>query len=672
MAIDTSKLESFNDTSVGNLLGSLSKVYSNNNLLLLDRSLSPLVNFLTPFLKLKEAGKFDKLTWIDEAQNNELLRSFGGLILLIGESSENLTYIKELASSDYKLNIIVKNLSKSFVFLINQLLKGLLSFEYVSSNDFSLVVKVKPGIKLMKWESYPIFVDDILSVELPYGGLESYFNQPLEQLFYLSEAFIRVMKNSKSFSDKYMKIKNIYGKGNHSDLFIKLINNEKIPEFLNKELNDLEKQFYQEELRGNTDLVVLERNLDFSSVAYSQLSYQGLIDDLFETTFDSTLIGDKKLNLDDDLYKDLKDLNFASVGPKLNKAARFIQNEFRQKDKVNDLDEIRKLVNNLGNLTTKQDLIKKHTLISESILNFIKFSNVDGSESLNKQYECFLEFENEIFETDNRKHLSTLKSFFNEGFDAKIVVSAIVLISIFDNGIKERDIDWITNDGLENYGLKFVASLEKCIKLNLIRVVADGDFLSSFTGLGTNEIIELNEEAENLGITGGQDALKSNYTLIDKFWNLHPTVEDDGVAGDLIDQYPAPSFTLPSSSVPILCRLVESLYFRDFLKYKPVVNTTRRPTWEKLGVDLMFRGKSLDINVCDRLKQEPNGVSHQPPQFVSEEFIVIVIIGGITRSEISCFKYLQQRLQRAGQNKKIIVLSSGIVNNTKMYNLLYT
>lgn len=46
------------------------------------------------------------------------------------------------------------------------------------------------------------------------------------------------------------------------------------------------------------------------------------------------------------------------------------------------------------------------------------------------------------------------------------------------------------------------------------------------------------------------------------------------------------------------------------------------------------------------------------------------MIGGITRSEISCLKYLEQRINqdKSKSKKKFLILTSGIVNGEKLIN----
>ena len=249
-----------------------------------------------------------------------------------------------------------------------------------------------------------------------------------------------------------------------------------------------------------------------------------------------------------------------------------------------------------------------------------------------------------------------------------------MLIGYLNDGISSKDLEWISVDLQDNYGIEASITLEKLIDYKMIRVIneSSGDFLSSL-GLTKQKKKaipdELDiEEDKNIGISGGRDAFRSNYTLINKFWNLHPFEDEDAEQQDmnesgtneltnLLDLYPNPSFALPGNTVPLLYRFVESLYFRDFLKYKPVNNLKRRPNWDNLGVNTMFAGDTVDLNL-EKVNDDKS------------EYLVIVIIGGITRSEITCFKYLQERFKKQGKSKKLIVLTNGIVNSNKLWKFM--
>lgn len=678
-----------NDASIENLYSSLSHVYSSNNLLVLGQELSKVINYLTLFLKLKQRGKFEKTIWLEALAGSDdatsLVQSYGGLILLILELEQNIQLLiklwAQLKRHRTKINVVVKNLSRSFYYELCSRVFGIGGegfFAKVSEVDLNQsVLRVTSNCRLLNWQTYPICIQDfVFTLDMDVGGLLLYFHNPIQQVSQMSDAFIKIMEHTTTGGD-IMKLKNAFAKGDHSSLLVNIVLNDKVPELLAQKFTANEQDFYLHKLRGNTDLVVLERNLDYFPLLLSHLNYLGLLDDLFGTQdeFSNVLLNTEKVS--DELFHNLKDLNFASIGVKLNKLARYIQLEYENSDKLTDLQEIKQLVSNLGNLTTKQDLVRKHTGLSEAILEKIK-SNKAGSDKYNLREE-WLQVQNDLFELDYKQQIAKVHHFMNQCSPFEMVVSLVVLVSLINDGIRQKDLDTLDAEMFKNFGLAAVLSLRKFSKCNLIKVNTKGnDFFGNFT-FGKTEIETTTtttsganatapmlvsvsyEDIQSLGITGGQDVYKSTYTLISKFWNLHPLDEDEPVIETLLD-YPHPSFALPAGTVPLMARIVESLYFRDFLKYKPVTSISKRPNWDNLNLDTMFKGQTLDRNICDELENRKN------PEETRQQYVILVFVGGITRSEISVLKYLLEKLEK--KNKKLYVLTSGLVNNQKLIEVM--
>lgn len=324
-----SKFQRFNDKTLENLINQISKIYSSNNLLVLDAVLSPLINSLTNFTKLKELGKFQNIVWLDNelvSIGSSVLAKYASLIVVVPTSSlENINILNKLIHSQpdlhsLKLNIIVKDLNMSFMYQINKVFNGIVNFESILSPEkYQKPISVTSRIKIYNWKTSPIYTDEILVTEInKFNGIDDYFSKPLKQVNQLSEALMQLLfmgiQNGKH--DHLFKLRNIYGKGNHSKLLIDQLQNSKIPEFMNENMTTLEIDFYSDVLHSNTDLVVLERNLDFTSCIFNQLNYHGIIDDMFSIKFENIeqLLSNEisKSLANDKLYsQDLKHLNFS-------------------------------------------------------------------------------------------------------------------------------------------------------------------------------------------------------------------------------------------------------------------------------------------------------------------------------------------------------------------------
>lgn len=656
----------------------------------LTQKLSQCLNYLTSVLELKAKGKFDRIVWLETLASSEdvlqYLAGYGGLIVVLEDTNECLSLFRQiwphLSRQKVKVSLIVKDLGRAFYYEISKILGSPPDDLFKNATNVNLeqsAIRINSYVRLLNWHTFPLCIEDfVLSLNMEAGGLQLYFENPIPQLSLLSDALVQIVDSTKA-SDT-MKFKNLFAKGDHSAALSNILMNDKLTEYLASGFSPNERDFYTTKLRGNTDLVVLERNLDYFPLLLDHMNYLGLLDDLFGTLDELNNVlktGDK---LNDELFDNIKDLNFASIGMKLNKLARYIQLELGNKDNITELQEIKQLVKNLGNLTAKQELVRKHTALSEAILEKIK-NNREGDYKHDIR-EWWLELQNEIFNLDYKRQIAKFHELLNQGCTSSVALSCAALVSLINDGIKPKDFTTIEEQIHSYFGLQTVLAFRKMRDLKLLKAVNKStDFFSGFT-FGKSEIETTTtttlsdsggkddktgstdktyEDVNSLGITGGQDVYKSTYTLISKFWNLHPLEEEgDEPIIETISDYPNPSFVFPSATVPLTARLIESLYFRDFLKYKPVNNVHRRPNWEKLNLDAMFRGQTIDDNICDELDNRKIEASKNS----KPEYVIAVFIGGITRGEVTVLRYLQTKLAR--QNKTLFVLTSGIVSNHKL------
>lgn len=619
-------MQSLNQECLQALLSCFDKIYSSENLLVLDNKLSPIINYLVPFKQFREQTKTGQIIWLSEV-TAELIKLVSNVVVLIDESSGN--ELQRLQST--KFTLIVKNLTKAFLYTLNQQFQLGVTFDDLLVNDkYQSGVRLK-NLRVFSWEFQGILLDDnIITLQ---DKVSNYFDQPVYQINQLNTTLVDILIKFN------FKVNNVYYQGNNSYLLYKLFN-QRLIEQLSQHYNNLQQEFYLNQLQPSHNLIILERNLDFLPVIMNQLNYAGLIDDFLGVNINLTKTSNQQqqLKLDDSLYDNLKDLNFSLIGLKLNTLARFIKNQYSSSSADVNLKEIKSLVENLTDLNHQQELIKKHTNLSEELLDIIKFK---GNNKYN-EHEIFLNFENEVFQMSYKQQYNKILEFLNMNLSSDIMINSLILVSVINHGIKSRDYDTIKTMMYENFGLKIINTLQNLINYNLIR----------FSDLETSQ-------PENEGITGGQFVYKNNYNSLNRFWSLHPDDEEEEEESEDISEinslsdYKHPSFTLPSNTVPLTIRLLQSLYTREFLTYKPINKITNQPSWENLPLDRMFTTKTNEIktkSVCDNT--------------------ILVFLGGITRSEISCIKYLNQVLNAKGLNKQFIVITNGITNNKELIEAL--
>lgn len=680
---------SLNRKTTENLFDVLRKVHTSDNLFVLSRKLSQELNYLTSFLELKSRGKFDRLVWLETlASSDDVLQyvsGYAGLVVVLEDTHASLDLFSKiwphLSRQKVKVSLIVKNLGRAFYYELVKILGSPPDDLFKNATNVNLnqnTIRINSFVRLMNWQTLPLCVEDfVLTLNMELGGLQLYFENPIPQLSLLSDALVQIVNFTKT--NETLKFKNLFAKGDHSAALSNIFMNDKLSEFLASGFSPNEREFYTSKLRGNTDLVILERNLDYFPLLLDHMNYLGLLDDLFGTLDELNNVLELGDKLNDELYENIKDLNFASIGMKLNKLARYIQLELGNKDNLQEISEIKELVKNLGNLTSKQELVRKHTALSEAILEKIK-NNRQGNFKHDIR-EWWLELQNEIFNLDYKRQIAKFQDLINQGCTESMALSCAALISLINDGFKPKDFTLVEEQIHSYFGLEAAFAFRKMRDLKILKAVNKStDFFSGFTfgkseiettttttssdthGKDDSTLIDKTyDDINSLGITGGQDVYKSTYTLISKFWNLHPLEEEgeEPIIETLYD-YPSPSFVYPSATVLLTTRLIEALYFRDFLKYKPVNNVYRRPNWEKLNLDAMFRGQTIDENICDDLDNRKSEASKNS----RPEYVLAVFVGGIARGEITVLRYLQGKL--AKQNKTLLVLTSGIVSNHKL------
>lgn len=610
-------LNKVNENAKESLLGIFDKVFTHDNLLILDKQLSPLINFLIPFKQFKQRGKFEKIVWINDSSIDK--SRYQNFIVLTEEIDFELP-------EHGRITVIIKNLTKLKLYQLNKRFKLNLTFQNIIENQ---LVNIRSNqLRVFNWEFQGIQVDqDVISLQDP-DALSSYLNNPLLTVNKLNDALMKVI------SGHNLKINNIYCQGVNSNLLLKL-HQKSVHEYLSENFNNLQQEFYLNSLQGDYNLVILERNLDFLPIVMNQINYIGLINDILEYQINIVKVpedsmGTKSIKFTDELFDKLKYLNFSLIGNQLNQLARLIKNQYSANTDIN-LQEMRHLVENLTDLNHQQELIKKHTQISELLLDNIK---INGDKKFN-EFEIFLTFCNEVFQLSYKQQIQQINEFITQNLSEKIILNCLILVSIINGNIKEKDYDQIKNSCFQSFGISIIYKLEK---------------IGSFSLINTNDWDPSPNTSIQEGITGGMNVYKNNYTLLNKFWNLHPEEPEGDESQDNSHGY---NQSLPANTVPLTVRVLESLFSREFLTYKPVNKITRLPSWENLGLDKMFKGKTTEI-------LNPNHTN------MANQNTILMFLGGITWSEVSCIKLLNDSLQKKGLNNQFVILTNNVVNNNDL------
>lgn len=628
----------FLKATLAGLFAALDRIHSKHNLVVIDKTLAPLINQLTPVSTLKTRGHIDRLVWLqNDLANDPVVESATAIIVIIADSTD-ITPIIPLAR--HRLHIIVANMLLSTLESINGAISGRLTdvLTLPQSQVYSCLAKCK----VYPWKVFPIGSEDLVTVVD--GSFDDYVHNPLRQLSQLALAVVDVCFPPDAAIPRF-KFRNRFAKGTHAEALVKLIDDVTLPAALSLRLLATEQEFYHQHQHADADLVVIDRSVDWSPAWMDQVTYEGLIDDVFGLGYNQVLnkpyavpddLGAVSFN-DDKLFDALAPYNFLKVGPTLNKMAREVQAQ-QQEMRVDshDISQMKRVVLLLGLLLQQQHLIKRHTALAELILRHMDTE--------------FLRFETELFDGEYADHIAQLHQLMWQQLLWDRAVAAVVLVLMVNDGIRPKDWEWFRVEFVDNYGTDYYMVLELVMDHGLVVMKEENDFLTTFTRGKDAKPVELVVAPLPLvGITGAESVAVSNYRLVDKFWNLHPSEADDDEAGSGADDgvghdYPLPGFALPGNTVPVAVRLVEALYHRSFLTYKPVPNTKQRPNWHQLGLNQFWRGPVID--------EGKEGTTTTT---------VVVMVGGVTYGELATFKWLEHRLRR-----RIVVVAPAVINRQRV------
>lgn len=126
-------------------------------------------------------------------------------------------------------------------------------------------------------------------------------------------------------------------------------------------------------------LLLIDRTADFVTPLCTQLTYEGLIDEIFginnatvdlpqEKFFDSKTVnkenikpGSKKkfaLNSNDKIYRDIRDLNLRAVTPFLNKKAKDIDQYYKERHKAQTVSQLKDYIEKLRTFQQKHQYLQ--------------------------------------------------------------------------------------------------------------------------------------------------------------------------------------------------------------------------------------------------------------------------------------------------------------------------
>lgn len=304
---------------------------------------------------------------------------------------------------------------------------------------------------------------DLISMEVKDGYKELYIEGDLTCLHQSALGLVTLQK-------LYGRIPKIYGKGKYAQNLWELT----------KTLS-IDSTFISSEKGSIDQLIIIDRSIDLMSVLATQLTYEGLIDELFginnttayfpadkftkqdEGNIPAMSTADRKpiiLNSGEKLYSDIRDKNFNAVGTQLSNSAKRIAAHLEERHTEKSVQEMKKFVEKLPEVLAQKNSLAIHTAIAEMIKE--KTSTSEFFDELNCEQDFMLC-------TDVDKPSNFIEDLIAKKAPLRTVLRLICIQCIAGSGLKQKILDYYKREIVQVYGIESLLTLGNLERAGLIR-----------------------------------------------------------------------------------------------------------------------------------------------------------------------------------------------------------
>ncbi|XP_052023779.1 vacuolar protein sorting-associated protein 33A isoform X2 [Apodemus sylvaticus] len=237
------------------------------------------------------------------------------------------------------------------------------------------------------------------------------------------------------------------------------------------------------------NLLLLDRNVDLLTPLASQLTYEGLIDEIYGIQNSYVKLPPEKfapkkqgggsgggkelpmeakklqLNSAEELYAEIRDKNFNAVGSVLSKKAKIISAAFEERHNAKTVGEIKQFVSQLPHMQAARGSLANHTSIAELI------KDVTTSEDFFDKLTVEQEFMSGI---DTDKVNSYIEDCIAQKHPLIKVLRLVCLQSVCSSGLKQKVLDYYKREILQTYGYEHILTLNNLEKAGLLKAQTGG------------------------------------------------------------------------------------------------------------------------------------------------------------------------------------------------------
>ncbi|KAK1627348.1 hypothetical protein QYE76_001663 [Lolium multiflorum] len=433
---------------------------------------------------------------------------------------------------------------------------------------------------------YPLYLvpldEDVLSFELEYSLQECLIEGDTSSVWHVAKAIHKL-----EFA--FGVIPNIRAKGVASTKATELLNNMQLEDPVNMDNMGM----------AEIDtLILLDREVDMVTPMCSQLTYEGLLDELLEiqngtVEVDASIMGVQQdgkkvkvpLNSSDKLYKEIRDLNLPVAVQVVHQKATSIQQDYAEVKSTNtqSVSELKDFVKRLNSLPE----ITRHVNLAQHL----------QSSATKRSFFARVEIEQIIREVENYETprcFEYIEDIIQKQEPIETVLRLLVLFSLTNAGLPKKIFDYLRREILHSYGFEHMPLLYNLEKAGLVK----------------------------------RQESRSNWVGISRALQLIVDIKDPEKPPDDISY-------IFSGYAPLSIRLVQHAV---------------RSGWQPIEQPLkLLPGPHLDLkrgvsSISSSLEVFPGSVGQQSPDRGGlRSLVLVVFIGGVTSAEIAALRFLSAK-----------------------------
>ena len=409
-------------------------------------------------------------------------------------------------------------------------------------------------------------------------------------------------------------------------------------------------------------LIIFDRDVDFATPLLTQLTYEGLIDELVgiqynQADVDSSIVGGtqgaipsqssssasapqtsrqslkRKIQLDatDTLYAQLRGANFSVVGPMLNKVARRLESDYEAKDKAKTTNELKDFVNKLPTYQAEHQSLRIHTNLAEDLMKHTQ------EETFSRELEVQ---QNVAAGTDPTYQHNTIEELIARDLPLPNILRLLCLESTVAGGMRPRDLDNFKRQIVQMYGYQHILTLDALEKMELLQSRSTSTALLLPAG----------------GASGGTGS-KTNYAYLRKELRL--------IFDDVNESDPDDIAYVYSGYAPLSIRIIQCILQKSYLQLlhrTPLPLTSSSTGWQGFE-DILKSTKGPTFNIAQKAYDEKAAKARtQLAGTAGWKTVFVFFLGGITFTEIAALRFIGKQLEAAGERKRLMICTTGIIS----------